>query len=140
MYTVERRETIRLNGAAITLRSLPATVTIDRHGDIFPPAIPTGLVALSIENSGTAGSGTQHSSAEVNLSWQPNSEPDLDGYFVYRRDPGIAGQPKRLTPAPIAALSFDDLSATTPALYRYSVSAVNTSGKESARSPEVSSR
>jgi hypothetical protein len=42
--------------------------------DTSPPAAPTGLVAAAGEGS-------------VSLDWTDNSEPDLAGYRVYRREP-----------------------------------------------------
>ena len=60
--------------------------------DRFAPAAPTRLVAVQ---EGTA----------VRLLWNPNAEPDLDGYFVYRKLGGdwtrqgeILGQPSYLDP------------------------------------------
>ena len=49
--------------------------------DTFPPARPTGLTAL-------------YAAGAVELVWTANSEKDLAGYYVYRRENGA--QPEKL--------------------------------------------
>ncbi len=54
--------------------SKPAEIAyIDR----FPPAVPSGLTAIAGLNS-------------IQLTWNPNSEADLGGYYVYRSEGGAA--------------------------------------------------
>lgn len=93
--------------------------------DRTPPAPPQGLVALPVPGG-------------VTLSWRPNTEPDLLGYLVYRREaPAIRAQ--RLTPSPIAPTAFTDRTARPGAVYVYSVTALDRSRQrnESAPSAEV---
>jgi hypothetical protein len=100
--------------------------------DIFPPAIPSGLEAVfSGQLPGQP--------PAIDLTWNPNTERDLAGYFVYRR---TQEQPEtaavklnaQLLPAP----SYRDTSIQAGNTYFYSVSAVDVRGNESKRSEETS--
>jgi hypothetical protein len=80
--------------------------------DIFPPAAPTGLAAVS-----TAG--------QVSLIWDANTEADLAGYLVLRGEtPEGSLQP--LTPSPIRETSFRDTTVVPGVQYMYVVVAVDT--------------
>ena len=88
--------------------SAPACVT---PTDIFPPAAPNRLVAVTDEGG-------------ISLIWEPNGEPDLDGYLVLRGEATDATlQP--LTPAPIAEPRFRDTHVTAGKKYVYAVVAVD---------------
>ncbi len=89
--------------------------------DRFPPAVPTGLTALAGPSS-------------IELSWDPNPEPDLAGYIVYRAVSG--GALERLA-GPLAAPSFSDKGTRPATAYKYAVSAVDQTGNESPRSNAV---
>ena len=97
--------------------------------DIFPPAVPTGLSAVaSIANGGAE--------AAIDLSWQPDLEPDLAGYIVYRREGDADWQ--RISPSPSGvAPAFHDSHVQPGHTYRYAVSAISQGGHESQRSPEA---
>ena len=84
--------------------------------DTTPPAAPTGL---------TANAGDGH----VGLDWADNSEPDLEGYRVYRDDDRVASPGES---------SYDDTGLANATSYSYQVTAVDKSGNESAGSPAVS--
>ena len=84
--------------------------------DTTAPAVPAGL-------SATPGT------AQVALSWNANTEPDFSGYNVYRD--GVL-----LTPVPIPAAAYTD-SLLIDGTYAYTVSAVDATGNESARSGAV---
>jgi subtilase family serine protease/flagellar hook assembly protein FlgD/WD40 repeat protein len=87
--------------------------------DTTPPAAPTGLVAEVTRRSDTEG--------DVRLTWDPNSEPDLAGYRVYRD-----GQ--ELTPETIPnPLQFDP--ALEDGVYTYEVEALDQAGNVSPRTP-----
>jgi hypothetical protein len=99
--------------------------------DVFPPAIPTGLVAVA--TAADVGSSTE---ASIDLSWQPNIEADLAGYEVYRREEQtpwqrISGDQPAIGPA------FHDAHVLAGHTYRYGVSAVDKDGHESGRSMEA---
>lgn len=104
--------------------SAPITVFAN---DVFPPAVPTGLQAVF------SGVGQQPS---VDLTWAPNSDPDLAGYNVYRREEN--GSWTRLNPAPVPTPAYRDSNVAAGRTYSYAVTALDTHGNESVRSPETS--
>ena len=85
------------------------------------PASPSGLVP-------TAGDGS------AILDWADNTEPDLAGYNVYRST--TSGGPYTQIATGLTVSAYTDGSVTTN--YYYVVTAVDTSGNESANSTEVS--
>jgi fibronectin type 3 domain-containing protein len=101
--------------------------------DIFPPRSPSGLEAVP------AGAGSGNLS--IDLSWTPNSEGDLAGYFVYRQEidsKGVAaGTAARLNQTPVVGPAYRDQTALAGHRYAYRVTAVDTAGNESAPSDEV---
>ena len=97
--------------------------------DVFPPAVPFGLAAVAT----AASAGVE---AAIDLSWQPNTEPDLAGYIVYRREGGESWQ--RISPAqPLVGPAFHDPRIQPGRTYRYAVTAIDQGGHESARSAEA---
>jgi hypothetical protein len=103
--------------------SVPAIVT---PRDIFPPAVPKGLVAAIIVGSPT-------NAPEVDLSWSSGVETDLAGYHVYRSEQQDApGQ--LVTPDLLLSPAYRDTSVQPGHRYWYSVTAVDRSGNESAPS------
>lgn len=97
--------------------------------DVFPPAVPQGLVAAVIVGSTT-------NQPEVELSWSINAEPDLAGYHVYRSEQqDTPGQ--LVTPELLLSPAYRDTSVQPGHRYWYSVTAVDRSGNESARSGAV---
>lgn len=95
--------------------------------DAFPPAIPSGLQAVS------SGPGQQ---AFIDLVWAPVSDIDLDGYNVYRHEAGSA--PVKINAELVKAPAYRDPSVISGKRYFYSVSAVDVRGNESGRSEEAS--
>ena len=91
--------------------------------DTFPPARPQGLTALY-----TAGA--------VELVWTANSEKDLAGYHVYRRENGE--QPKKLNKELLPTPIFRDPSVAPGRIYFYQVTAVDLSNNESQPCEEIS--
>lgn len=125
-YTVRRVAKATLEGRTVEMDGTPSeSVTINAR-DVFPPAVPQGLQAVADPES--------HA---IDLSWQPDSETDLAGYIIYRREEGSSAAPVRISGAPQPAPSFRDLKAEPGHTYQYSVSAVDKDGNESARSAEV---
>jgi fibronectin type 3 domain-containing protein len=104
-----------------------AEVAIAPEDRTAPPP-PTGLAAVPFAGG-------------VALAWDPNTEADLQGYQVYRREQESAAS-TRLTPSPIPATMFTDRSTRPGATYLYSVTAVDRSPRhnESVPSAEVEAR
>jgi hypothetical protein len=99
--------------------------------DVFPPSIPTGLVAVA-----TAADAAAATDASIDLSWQPNTEADLAGYEVYRREDQTPWQ--RISgDQPVIGPAFHDAHVLAGHTYRYGVSAVDKGGHESGRSQEA---
>jgi hypothetical protein len=100
------------NGEAESEVSGPISIT---PKDIFPPAVPSGLGAVASANG-------------IELAWDPNSEPDLKGYRVYRDTQKIAD---------VETPNYSDRAVQTGKKYRYSVSALDQAGNESQPSAAV---
>jgi hypothetical protein len=86
--------------------------------DRFPPAVPAGLTAVAGVNS-------------IELAWERNTEDDFAGYQVYRSTEG--GAPERIA-GPIDAPTFSDRAVEVGKKYRYTVTAIDRTGNESAPS------
>jgi hypothetical protein len=95
--------------------------------DVFPPAVPQGLQAVS------SGPGQQ---LFIDLVWTPVTDSDLAGYNVYRHEPG-AGATKINTEL-VRTPAFRDMNVLPGKAYSYSVSAVDERGNESQNSNETS--
>ena len=83
--------------------------------DTFAPAAPSGLSAIA------------RSGGVVELFWEPNREPDLAGYILYRRPAG-AGEAawQAITPAGGQRIeSFRDSGLASGASLEYALSAVD---------------
>jgi chitin-binding protein len=102
-----------------------AQVEIFAH-DVFPPAVPSGLQAVSSSETKPA----------VDLVWSPDADDDLDGYNVYRSEDG--GAAVKVNLQLIKTPTFRDGGVKSGKSYSYSVSAVDVRGNESARSKEAS--
>jgi hypothetical protein len=129
-YTAVRSRTVTVDGRKLELRSEPsAPVTFTLH-DVFPPAVPQGLLAAGFAVEGTG-------KLEVDVVWQPDTEADLAGYNVYRQTlaaDGTAGAAVKLNDKLVELPAFHDMSAEHGVGYRYTVTAVDARGNESAAS------
>ncbi|MYI75362.1 MAG: fibronectin type III domain-containing protein [Acidobacteria bacterium] len=96
---------------SMPLRSVPSETACVLLTDIFPPAAPTGLVAV-------AGAGA------ISLTWTANGEADLAGYLVLRgRNP--EAELEALTPEPIAVTNYQDTEVEAGLDYVYAIQAVD---------------
>ncbi len=102
-----------------------APIEVVTH-DVFPPAVPERLLVVVNRIPGKK---------FVDLIWAPNTEKDLAGYNIYRREAN--GKSERINPAPITTLSFQDTNVIAGHTYFYSISAVDIRGNESAKSQEI---
>jgi hypothetical protein len=97
--------------------------------DVFPPGVPIGLAAVAI-------AGENGSEPAIDLSWQPDTDADLAGYIVYRREG--SGNWERISPAQaVVGPAFRDAHVQAGHSYLYAVSAIDEGGHESARSAEA---
>ena len=101
-------------------REIPVTPT-----DLTPPGSPAGLVAILLKNG-------------IELNWRKNREPDLLGYYVYRKKPEES-EFKRLNEAPVTKETFLDAQVDQGQEYEYALTAVDRSARknESPFSEEV---
>ena len=99
---------------------IPVTPT-----DLIPPAAPIDLVAIPLKEG-------------MELNWRKNREPDLLGYFVYRRRPGEK-EYKKLNESPLTKETYLDTGVVLQQEYEYAVTAVDNSPQrnESPPSEEV---
>lgn len=90
-----------------------ARTTTGDPTDTTPPAVPSGFV-------GSVGD------RQVVLMWEPNTEPDLARYLIYR---GTAPDPDELlTTVPAGTESYTDLDVENDVLYFYRLQAQDGSG------------
>lgn len=138
-FVANRVRPVTVAGHLLELRSEPTPPVTLTMQDTFPPRRPTGLATIpsvTREESKTQDKPDgRFGRAFIDLSWEPNTEPDLAGYVVYRQlarpngDP--QGLPARLTPLPISTLAYRDMAVKPAQSYIYSVTAVDASGNES---------
>jgi hypothetical protein len=99
--------------------------TVFAH-DAFPPAAPSGVQAVY---------SAVPERPFIDVTWRPNTEPDLAGYNVYRRAENEA--PVKINSGPVKTPRFADPGIQAGRKYFYSVSAVDLRGNESGRSEET---
>jgi len=104
------------------VEGLPAEELAVIYRDVYPPAAPSRLDALSEGN-------------RVRLVWSPVDAADLAGYLVFRAEG--TGAPERLTKDPVADPFFTDETVGQGKRYRYTVIAVDRAGNQSPASPEA---
>ena len=125
-YAAERVLKVDLGGHALEIAGAAAEpVTIDAK-DVFPPAIPAGLAAV-----------TDDQAKAIDLSWTPDTDADLAGYFVYRRDETAGTGWERITGKRVVAPAYSDGTVMTGHKYAYAVTAVDEDGNESGKSGAV---
>lgn len=124
-YVVERVATVAVGGHSVEVQGSPSDAIVVTTTDIFPPAVPQGLVAVADAAAGA-----------IDLSWSPNTDSDLGAYHVSRRDV-VAGLPAQQIASVSGEPSFRDTGVQPGHTYAYSVSAIGQNGRESKHSPEV---
>jgi hypothetical protein len=101
------------------VESAPSEEACTDRKDVFAPSPPAGLSAL-VRDDG------------VELTWSPSPEGDLAGYRVWRATEGSA--PEKLVELRSAERQYVDTQATRGTVYRYTVTAFDQAGNESAHS------
>jgi fibronectin type 3 domain-containing protein len=93
--------------------------------DLIPPGAPLGLMGIPLKSG-------------IELNWRRNREPDLLGYYVYRRRPGEK-EFKKLNETPLEKEVYLDTHVELEQDYEYAVTAVDNSVRknESPFSEEV---
>ena len=93
--------------------------------DLIAPVAPVDLVAIPLKDG-------------MELNWRRNREPDLLGYYVYRRKPEEK-EFKRLNESPLTKETYLDKDVVLQQEYEYAVTAVDNSIRrnESTRSEEM---
>jgi hypothetical protein len=125
-YRAQRLLRVNIDGNAMELDGpLSDPVRVEAK-DVFPPAAPKGLAAVAVAAVNGVAAG-------VDLDWEPNTEADLAGYVVYRRENG--GDWERVSPTVLlVGPGFHDAHVEAGHTYEYAVTAVDQSGHESLRS------
>lgn len=125
-YRAQRVLCVQVGGKTMELDGpLSEPVRVEAK-DVFPPAAPKGLAAVAVVAANSAPAG-------VDLDWEPNTETDLAGYIVYRREKG--GDWERISPTvPLVGPGYHDARVETGHSYEYSVTAVDQNGHESLHS------
>jgi hypothetical protein len=120
--------------AAVTVLAAPGRPVVEVEGDdsklvhltthdIFPPAVPSGLQAVF---------SSVGQKPFIDLTWAPNTERDLAGYFVYRRT--AASGFVVVSGALLKAPAWRDNDVHPGQKYFYTVTAVDLRGNQSAQS------
>jgi hypothetical protein len=98
--------------------SAPAEIT---PVDTFPPAVPEGLSAVPTPQS-------------IELAWTRNTESDFQGYNIFRSLDN--GPFEKIAPL-IESPAYSDSKIAAGKKYRYTISAVDLTGNESAQTAPV---
>lgn len=129
-YAYSVRSAIQVPGKL--LQSSDSNLAFITLRDVFPPSVPTGLIATPVPTE-------ESLAAHIDLSWAINPETDLAGYNVYRSEQ--AGTPgMRLNSQLLPTPAFRDMNAVPGRSYYYRVTAVDRTGNESAASAAVEAR
>ncbi len=131
-YRAQRIARVTVGGSTLELAGpLSAPLRIDAI-NVFPPSAPKGLEAV-------ATAGANNSGPAIDLSWLPNTETDLAGYIVYRRDSASSDADwQRVSTEPVVGPGYHDSNVQPGRTYLYVVAAIDHDGHESARSAEAS--
>ena len=122
-YVAERRRTVQLGGRTLEMRSEASIGLVYLLRDVYPPLVPTDLSGAAFADASGG--------AAVDLIWQPVQDAGLSGYNVYRAADEDAGRGKKLNGEPVRLPAFHDVLPGA-GRYRYSVTAVDAKGNESA--------
>ena len=125
-YRITSVTQVRSGGVSMAVEGDDSQPVSTFTRDIYPPSDPTGLQAVF---------SSVGQKPFVDLTWAPNTEPDLAGYNVFRSLDG--GKEVKLNQQLLAVPSFRDADVAPGKTYRYSVSAVDLRGNESQRSAET---
>ncbi|MHB8302225.1 MAG: fibronectin type III domain-containing protein [Acidobacteriaceae bacterium] len=139
-YVASRVVSMHIGKEVLRAASSPSQPTTITTRDTFPPRAPVGLAAVPVSAEINGGK------PEVDLSWSPNTEPDVAQYRVYRRDVTangsvVAASKQRIAPenatGPVVSPAFRDTHVLPGHTYAYCITAVDNAGNESVESKTV---
>jgi hypothetical protein len=130
-YSAQRVQAVELGGQRLEIRSAQSAEAVVEMKNVFPPEAPTGLVAIP-GFAGETNDAAQKTTIE--LSWEPNMEPHIAGYRVYRRDAEGDGTWRQLDSELVPVAAYRDKTVVAGRRYGYRVTAVDAAGNESAPS------
>ncbi len=142
---------ISATGFSVTSGIIGTTIAAGQTAElnvVFAPKVTgsvSGTVSLvsnatnspnSIAVAGTGVSSVSSTSHSVALNWAASSSSGVVGYYVYRST--VSGSSyTRITSSALSALKYADGTVSSGKTYYYVVTAVSTSGAESAHSAQV---
>ena len=130
-YTAQRVRPVSFGSHALELRSPVSPPVTVAMRDTFPPPTPSGVEAVP--------GGVSAANRSIDLSWTPDNDADLAGYFVYRQevDPQgqVTGTVTRLNTTPVVGPAYHDQTVLAGHRYAYRITAIDTTGNESAPAP-----
>ncbi|XOV80711.1 MAG: endonuclease [Aestuariibacter sp.] len=113
------------------------TVTLTVADDLGATHQQSQQVVVNDPPVAPSGSNAQGGLQQISVSWNANSESDLAGYNLYRSDTS-GGTLTKLNGTLLVDTFYTDSGLTDNTSYYYRVSAVDSSGNESALATEVS--
>lgn len=127
-YTYSVRSVVQYQD--LPLESADSNLVTVTPRDVFPPAVPQGLMVVFVPAHDAA-------PAYFDLSWSISAENDVAGYNVYRTEQeGAPGN--KLNPQLLLTPSFRDMNVVSGHRYFYTVTAVDRAGNESSASAAAS--
>jgi hypothetical protein len=139
---------ISATGFSVTSGIIGTTIAAGQTAElnvVFAPKVTgsvNGTVSLvsnatnSPNSIAVAGTGVSSTSHSVALNWAASSSSGVVGYYVYRST--VSGSSyTRITSSVVNALKYADSTVSSGKTYYYVVTAVNSSGAESAHSAQV---
>ncbi|HET7441037.1 MAG TPA: hypothetical protein VFJ47_07030 [Terriglobales bacterium] len=137
-HTFDWEQTYDYRVTVVTVLSQPGKPSLEIEGedspvdrvfahDIYPPGVPSGLQAVF---------SAQGQEKFIDLVWAPDTDSDLAGYNVFRREENT--EPEKINTDLVKTPAYRDNNVEPGKKYSYSVSAIDVRGNQSARSEEAS--
>ena len=129
-YVAWRTRSVTINGRQVALRSQDSAPLVVTLRDTTPPPAPTGLEAIVDGES-------------VDLSWEPDTDADLAGYWVERAEgpiPHTSDAWQRVNQTALSAPAFRDSPPVGARDLQYRVLAADTAGNVSQPTEPISVR
>jgi hypothetical protein len=134
-YIVSRVRTVSIGAERLEVHSSPSAPVTVQIADVFPPDTPHGLVAVP----GFMGEGSA-ARPVIDLSWEPNDEPRVAGYRVYRSivGDGVSERWQLIgNEQPLSTAAYRDAGVLPGQRYAYRITAIGVNGLESGPSDAV---